>query len=100
VQQAGYFCRQLFTQQQGCFAQGFGIQNLKKKLVPVEWTNFEKFGPGFTRLTSQKIRNLVKFGQILTEIEKQWYYSPCQCIYGQRGLCIPHLSDVVDVLSH
>jgi hypothetical protein len=66
------------------------------------WTNFgnfEKFEPGFTCLTSQKIRNLVKFGQILTEIENNGTTALASASM-VGGLLVPHLSDVVDALSH
>jgi hypothetical protein len=50
-------------------------------------------------LTSQKNRNLVKFGQVLTEIENHGITALASASM-VGGLLVPHLSDVVDALSH
>jgi hypothetical protein len=69
--------------------------------VPTELDEFQNFQKIRTRihLFDQKIRNLMKFSQILTEIENNGTTALASASM-VGGLLVPHLSDVVDALSH
>lgn len=68
----------------------------KNRWLP-NWMNFRKFGPEFTHFTSQKIRNLMKFGWNLTPIDN--HGTTALTSASAVGALRIHQSDVVDWLT-